>query len=188
MRLWLDPAPFAPGQVIVLAPSRAPVRVGAIPQPAPQTPTPPRNPRSPDVQRRPRGPDRLADRDDPTPPQLRGAALMPRDEKQLRMRLRRLNPSPFMLDAEGADQVRLHSRRSPVRLKWPGDLAAVQHGAKKTVRQLAKSFSKGRRPSRGHLAGRFQRSTVKISYARNLRTKSWAALLPCAPGLRDWAA
>jgi type IV secretory pathway VirD2 relaxase len=43
------------------------------------------------------------------------------------------------------------------------------------VRQLAKSFSKGRRPYRGHLTARFQRSTVKISYAKNLRTKSWAA-------------
>ena len=78
---------------------------------------------------------------------------MARKDKPLRMRLQ---------------PPRRNQRRS-------GDLGSVTRSARKTARRLSKSFSPGRRPYRGHLAARFQRSTVKIAYAKNLPSSCWVA-------------
>ncbi len=82
---------------------------------------------------------------------------MARESKPLRMRLR---------------PPRRGQRRS-------GDLGSVTRSAGKTARRLSKSFSPGRRPYRGRLATRFQRSTVKIAYAKNLPSKRWVAHGSC---------
>ena len=87
---------------------------------------------------------------------------MTREEKALRMRLRRYGQSSLRLHTEGADRLRVRPQVLRPRPKRRSDLATVNRAARKTARQLRKSFSRGRRPYPGRIAARFQRSTVKI--------------------------
>ncbi len=96
------------------------------------------------------------------------------DETELRIRLRRYGPSPVGLDAEEEAPFRIRPRRLRVARGESRPLGAVRRLATQARRYGMSSYRKARPRFRAGLEARLQRVALKVTYARNNPSRSWA--------------
>ncbi len=91
------------------------------------------------------------------------------------MRLRRYGQGPAGLDADEEARVRIRPPRLRVARGEPRPLGAVRRLATQARRYGMSTYRKARPRFRAGLEARLQRVALKVTYARNNPSRSWAS-------------